>query len=274
MSRLAAAFLTTQLVACSIETRQGEVGVYQAPQAAAGTPPALDPAPPTDPPLLFLTLTLRDFKRYDAADPTTNPAFENGNSEYGVVAPLLAEDRKPVYQPPAGGRTFGQALFDQWYRDVPGTNYAVVYPLPVVLAADGTFEYDSEKTGTLENHQGMDRRVFFPFDDGTPYATPFGNQGDRHNKLFTAELHALFTLEGPGSTFQARGDDDVYVFIDGQLVIDLGGTHGVKSAKVSIDDLGLNVGQQYALDLFYAERLGATADLLIKTDLALSSRLD
>lgn len=270
MKHLAAAFLTLHVLACSLATPEGEVGVYLAPDATGGSPAT----PVRELPFVILAMLLRDFKRYDALDPTTNPAFGNGNSEMSVVAPVLGEDGKPVYRMhDSSYPMYGEEPFQQWFRDVPGTNYPVVYPLPLLLAADGTFEYDSQKSGAPELYMGMDRRVFFPFDDGTSYATPFGNQGDTHNKLFTAELHAQFTLEGTGGSLQVRGDDDVYVFIDGQLVVDLGGTHPAQGKKVSLDALGLSAGE-HTLDLFYAERLGATADLLIKTDLRLRSRLD
>jgi fibro-slime domain-containing protein len=220
-------------------------------------------------------MQLRDFKHYDPNDPATNPAFDNIDSEKSVVSATLGDDRKPVYQTPNNTQaTFGQQLFDQWYRDTPGTNLGVVYPLPLALAPDGQYEYDSQKSGTRDVRNGVERRVFFPIDDGTPYATPFGNQGAPHNQAFTGELHATFTLQNAGSSLQVRADDDIYVFIDGKLVIDLGGCHIALEAAVSLDDLGLSIGQEHALDLFYAERRGATGDLLLKTDLTLTPKLD
>jgi fibro-slime domain-containing protein len=269
MRRLALAIVAFASVSCTVDTHHGEVGVYQAPASAAtgGSPAAPAPAPPTS---FFLTMYLRDFRKYVATDPSTNPDFADRNSEIGVVDPGIGLDRKPVYRTPANTTpTFGQAAFDQWYRDVPGTNYTVGYPLPMSLNADGLYEYDSQKSGKPDVYQGVSRRVFAPLDDGDPYATPFGNQGQAHNLKLTAELHASFTAT-PGSSIAVRGDDDVYLFVNDRLLVDLGGTHSALMRELNLDDFALTAGEKYAVDLFYAERQGATGDLMLRTNLQLS----
>ena len=169
--------------------------------------------------------------------------------------------------------THGPEFFDHWYRDTPGTNLTQAYPLPMALTSDGAFEYDSQKSGTPDTYLGMDRLLFLPIDDGSPYATAFGNQNDRHNYGFTAEVHATFTLEAPGGVIQVRSDDDLYLFLDGQLVIDLGGKHVPLNAELDLDAQGVSVGVEHRLDLFYADRGGANADLMLRTNFALSSRI-
>ena len=67
------------------------------------------------------------------------------------------------------------------------------------------------------------------------------------------ELGAEFEYV-PGQTFYFRGDDDVWVFIDSQLVVDIGGVHGPVEGKVDLDTLGLIKGQTYQFKLFFAER--------------------
>ena len=276
MNRFALVLLTGSVIACSVDTQQGEVGIYQTPArggtdgGGSGGGPSLPPDPVANPTSFFLTMILRDFKRYSDKDPLTNPAFDHGETERSVVADLLGEDAKPVYRAPANDiPTFGAALFDQWYRDVADVNYRVLYPLPMALADDGFYGFDSLQSGMPELYQGVERRVFFPLDDGGPYATPFGNQGNAHNQAYTAEVHATFVASA-GSSLEAGGDDDVYIFIDGRLAVDLGGTHGLITKQLSLDDLGLSLGQVYRLDLFYAERQGANSALVFKTNLLLT----
>jgi fibro-slime domain-containing protein len=280
MNRLALAVLASSVIACSLDTQRGEVGIYQTSarggtDAGGGRDPGSGglglPSPPVvNPTSFFLTMILRDFKRYSVTDPLTNPAFDNGETEKSVVADLLGGDLKPVYRAPANDiPTFGAALFDQWYHDVANVNYRVLYPLPMALADDGFYGFDSRESGMPELNQGVERRVFFPLDDGGPYATPFGNQGNAHNQAYTAEVHATFVASA-GSSLEAGGDDDVYIFIDGKLAVDLGGTHTPIMKRLSLDDLGLIVGQGYRLDLFYAERQGGNSALVFKTNLLLS----
>jgi fibro-slime domain-containing protein len=276
-SRRAASFgavvLALAAAGCSINARQGEVGVYlEAPDGGAGAAGAAGASMIT-PGSIVLNMTIHDFKVYDVNDPTTNPDFHNVECDRDIVARALGSDRKPVYQVHTYPLpTFGKAYFDQWYHDAPGTNISVTYPLTLTPTADGQKEYDSRKSGTVDTSNGAAHQIFMPIDDGTPYATAFGNQGSPHNYAFTGELHALFTYPGAGS-LRFRSDDDMYVFINNELAINLGGIHGADNSGSALDlsGLGLTVGNEYPLDLFYAERWGKTGDILIVTPLELRS---
>jgi fibro-slime domain-containing protein len=227
-----------------------------------------------------LAAVIRDFRFYDAGDPTTNPDFENppavgmttanGWDDTDIVSNALGADDKPVYKSPGATTltTHGQAQFDQWYRDVAGTNIHVDYPLPITANADGSYGYDSQTDGEPYDIQGVTGDGFFPIDDGSPYQTLFGNQGEPHNYSFTVEIHTVFTYMG-GEYFNFRGDDDVFVFIDGKLVINLGGIHGPEPGTVMVDTLGLSVGQTYPLDFFSAERHVVGSNIEFETTLNL-----
>jgi fibro-slime domain-containing protein len=234
-----------------------------------------------------IAAVIRDFRFYDAGDPTTNPDFENppvnteedGGMRVGYAGPwddpnivttTLGDDQKPVYANPNGTTytTHGATFFNMWYNDTPGTNIHVDYPLPITRNSDGSYGYDSQTDGVPYNTAGETGNGFFPIDDGTAYATMFGDQGRPHNYSFTVEIHTVFTYNG-GEYFQFRGDDDIFVYINKTLVINLGGVHQAEPASVMIDSLGLTVGQTYPLDFFSAERHVTGSNIEFTTTLGL-----
>jgi fibro-slime domain-containing protein len=179
-----------------------------------------------------LVATIRDF-------PSSHPDFEvyTGDMAYvGLVMGDLGGDERPVYDPSYAGAPMitSQATFDQWYHDVPGTNMA--FPIELVLTEEvpGEFSYDSA--------------AFFPIDD-----MGFGNEGNEHNFHFTTEVHTSFTYQG-GEVFTFRGDDDLWMFVDRRLALDLGGLHPALEGSVQMDALGLTPGETYPMDIFHAER--------------------
>src|SRR5262249_10138055 len=158
------------------------------------------------------------------------PDFDNpltkARLDLDIVADVLGADGKPVYKNATGTSptTHGKKYFDWWYHDVAGANLRVDYPLPFVPNASGEYEYDSEGAGVAVVSDGGIKREFLPIDDDTDYATAFGNQGKPHNYSFTGELHTTFTYRG-GESLRFRADDDLFVFIDRKLVVNLGGMH-------------------------------------------------
>jgi len=178
---------------------------------------------------MTVTTTLRDFN-------ASHPDFEGViANDLGIVGPTIGADRKPVYVGGAGTvTTSGAANFNQWYNDVPGVNMSMSYDLVLTDIGGGIYQYENSS--------------FFPLD-----GLLLGNEGRAHNYHFTLELHTLFTYQ-PGQIFSFSGDDDVFVFINDQRVINLGGVHSTQSASVNLDTLGLTAGETYAFDLFFAER--------------------
>lgn len=93
-----------------------------------------------------------------------------------------------------------------------------------------------------------------------------------HNYHFTYQIAATFGYTpGAGQTFSFGGDDDVWVYFDKTLGIDLGGIHGYASDTVNLDTLfgpGKAAGN-YSFDFFFAERHTTGSDLTISTSLNL-----
>lgn len=193
---------------------------------------------------ITLTATVRDFN-------ASHPDFEELiQTDPGIVLSTLGADGKPVYAGLTGNpTTSGAANFNQWYNDVAGVNLGTSYDLVLADIGGGIYQYSDS--------------TFFPIDNQL-----FGNEGRSHNYHFTLELHSEFTYQA-GQTFTFTGDDDVFVFIDDQLVIDLGGVHPAQTASVNLDTLSLTAGENYSFDLFFAERHTTESNFLMQTSIAL-----
>ena len=213
---------------------------------------------------LTLTGVIRDFLPSGAAAGVYNghagqghPDFESfSGADDEVVLPTLGADGKPVYNPGNAGNvtTTSEAFFDMWYNDSPGFNLSVPYSIELAETSpgSGTFAYSNS--------------AFFPIDGQL-----FGNSGEPHNYGFTYEIHGAFSYQ-PGQTFAFVGDDDMFVFIDGQLVFNIGGIHSAYGWTLDLATLPFLVaGQDYSLDIFYAERKTVESSFAIETSIPLQT---
>lgn len=199
--------------------------------------------------LITLTGTIRDFN-------DTHSDMEGGIS--GVVTGLIDSTltgKTPIFVAANGsGAITNAASFAQWYTDVAGVNMAAA----LGLTLDNTITVDPS-IYTFESNS------FFPIDGQL-----FGNQGRTHNYHFTYEINSSFTYTG-GEVFSFTGDDDLWVFIDNQLAVDIGGVHGAASGSVNLDSLGLTIGNSYDFDLYFAERHTSQSNFRIDTSIRLVS---
>lgn len=257
--------------------------------------------PDSLPDTLQLDCVIRDFKPTQAEG--GHPDFESfgGTTTVGLVSDQLSDAGKPfssgdlrgfkinsefkdsdgrninpsMYDQEAGDQAGSLSVggsgngftsserFDQWYQDVPGVNLSSTIQL------------------TLTRIQGTDRYRFDSNDDtehGTHGFFPvngelYGDFRDGRNYHFTTEINTEFTFHREtGQTFKFSGDDDVWVFINGKLVVDLGGLHPRREQFLDLDRLDwLQDGRTYTLDIFHAERRYSGSNFRIETTLQLRS---
>ena len=195
-----------------------------------------------------LTGIVRDFQ-------IAHPDFQNINAQdRGILELMLSDDGRPALLTDGTLTIQSHASFYEWYRTIDGVNMATPYTIVLENSPE------NPETFTYINN------AFFPIDNQL-----FGNEGNSHNYHFTFMLPAKFSYQG-GEVFNFTGDDDVWLFINGHLVIDLGGVHGPQSQAVALDDvaadIGLVVGEIYELVFFFAERHTTGSNCMITTTIA------
>jgi len=95
------------------------------------------------------------------------------------------------------------------------------------------------------------------------YSTP--SQANQH---FCFESHADFYYD-PSQEFYFSGDDDIWVYINNKLVIDLGGNHMAAPGHVKLNTLGLEEGNRYPIDIFFCDKRTANSNIRISTNIFL-----
>jgi fibro-slime domain-containing protein len=161
-----------------------------------------------------------------------------------------------------GGSLHTAADFDKWFQDAP---INMTSNLPITLVRQpGTNRYVFDDT-TDPYYQS--RGGFFPI-NGQLYGN-YASTGK--NFHFTYSIETSFVYERDhGQIFTFTGDDDVWVFIDGKLVIDLGGVHSRVSQTIDVDRCNwLQTGQTYSLKFFFAERHTTQSNFRIETTMKL-----
>lgn len=150
----------------------------------------------------------------------------------------------------------------QWNANDNGANLVYYSSLPFILddPETGVYKFDRRRNQNQNN-------PFFWLDN-----KGFGTEppGSGHNFAFTMELHHEFTYRG-NEVFDFSGDDDVWVFINDRLALDLGGVHNEMRGGFVLSEIAeefdLEIGDKYYLDVFYAERHTTESNCYITTNL-------
>ena len=205
---------------------------------------------------LIVPVVYRDFIRHDA--PGGHPNFEWAAPDAvvpGIVLGLLGPDRKPAFAPqqPPNAQTTNATDFASWYGD-SSYGKTVVGSLTLDAQPDGTFVYDKPLFFPLDNLGWAEP----PSGPEIPYLSVCDLDNMLHNFSFTTEVRYWFQYKG-GESLSFAGDDDVWVFINGQLAVDLGGIHSAATGTITLDATSagkfqLTAGNVYEIAVFQAER--------------------
>lgn len=163
------------------------------------------------------------------------------------------------------------------------------YTLKEVLKPDGTHAGNHDENGNpTDKYEGSHN--FFPLDD---YNTDSKINGSKtygkqladgsiewHNMLFGMRFDVMFNTDQYSDlskmNFHFSGDDDLWVFIDGKLALDVGGNHGEIPGSVDIGNYidKDEVGKDHQLTVLYLERGGNYSNCAISFTLPTTNAME
>ncbi|MDR1001932.1 MAG: fibro-slime domain-containing protein [Oscillospiraceae bacterium] len=187
----------------------------------------------------------------------------NAGFKQGIFGNILGADGKPLPRDGANsaeaasgdtlgiwgtttdGSTTGGALY-RWFNDAYQTeDDSKDYTSAETARQVSKLVYDDNYTMEFVLQKGTQgAEDVYVYDKTASFYPVEGNEfsendtGEDHNFGFTVMTGAYFKLTGKVLGFDFQGDDDVFLYINDMLVLDLGGIHASENGKVYIDEDG------------------------------------
>ena len=239
-------------------------------------------------------------------------SFQFGSADYtgseAVKQNLVEGNLKDGYPVLKNGTSLNGLFDGTWEKVIPNTYVTGLNHLFSYDSRTGTYSYDSDKnyayydidSGNTEKNfivyerskdKGEGKRHVASF---MPYSS-WGENNKSQNKFAFGMMISFEFLQpkngkinGQDMVFSFSGDDDVWVFIDNKLVLDLGGVHDMATGSINFANGEVYVNKQsnptlknvfksdsdtfadytsHSLKLFYMERGRGDSNCSIKFNL-------
>jgi len=179
----------------------------------------------------------------------------NAIPDSGTSSTVYDEDTNIITNSSAAGKT--HYVYEVRSNGVESkTTY---YPLLPIVDKNGN------------NTNGVTKSPYF-LDPGVASTNSTGNTYKNRNFNYVITSAGEFVYHADDELyFEFEGDDDVYLFVDGRLVLDIGSAHSITKTKIKLNDyatiLGLMEGETYDFNFYYMERHGVGANMRICTNI-------
>lgn len=208
----------------------------------------------------------------------------NGNNEtslvgsplQGLIAPYLSTNRQLLSSENNVIMPFFDDNFLKDYADIYGSMESPIqFPFRVTedghyifdsksgkdnvyMNSEGNLVYNSSSTATITNpsENASGEVGFFPFNtpisgnvnkNATLADSKPGKEDTKVNYGFGMRLGIPFTISDKteDTVFRFSGDDDLWVYVDGKLALDVGGAHGRAAGSINFTTGEVNVDNPY-----------------------------